>query len=115
MTKAGLVILNVLSLFDQRQPMALRSAVTSPPASRHASLSSLRSSSSSILSLLLLRVDNQTVYTNPAFCLNGHPEQSFLYYCSFSLEQLAGSSPFFIISGAVQKVTEDGVVHAILY
>ena len=43
--------------------------------------------------------------------------EHFLFYCCYdiSLEQLAGSSPFFGISGAVQKVAEDGTVYAILY
>jgi len=33
----------------------------------------------------------------------------------FSLGQLGGSSPFFVISGAVEKVTVDWVVDVILY
>jgi len=44
-----------------------------------------------------------------------HQRHSFLCCCHFSLEQLTGSRPFFGISGAVQKATEDGVVHVTLY
>jgi len=41
--------------------------------------------------------------------------QATICCCDFSLEQLAGSiSPFFIISGAVPKVAEDGTVYTIL-
>ena len=47
---------------------------------------------------------------------NYHRRQSIFCCCyDISLEQLAGSSPFFGISGAVQKVAEDGTVYAILY
>jgi len=45
---------------------------------------------------------------------NHYRPYSFLCCRHFSLEQLAGSGPFFSICGAVPKVAEDGTVYTIL-